>query len=327
MAGTIRFETYGFPSKDDDGTTLHGARWIPDGQPVALIQLVHGMCEFIERYDEFARFLADKGFLVYGHDDVGHGQSIRTEDDLGKIHAKEPADVLVSDIVSDYEQNGSAFPGLPHFMLGHSMGSFLVRKTLADFSAKLPSFSGAILVGTGSAKGSTVRGGLLFLKSLRRLPGGGDLQSSAIKALSHDKKEYRGFSVDGSDLGNNWLTRDLGVAKKFLENPKTRFIFSVNFYIALLTAVDEGRKLDSALKIKRDLPILIISGQEDPVGGHGKWINEVYGLYEEAGLFDVHKKLYPGARHEILNETNREEVYADVYRWLRRCMKKVGRDA
>lgn len=308
----IKKEQFSFLSSDNK-TMINACKWIPNNKPKAVIQIIHGMAEYIERYDEFARFLASKGFLVVGHDQLGHGDTVTNKDDYGYF-GNNPRTLLINDI---HKIRGMFESDLPYIMIGHSMGSFLLRTYLSLYGKNI---NGAIIIGTGYVPSIATYFGIavaniekFFLVERHR--------SKLLVKLSRDKN-YRKFSSDGSDLGNSWLTKDEKIVKDFHNNPKCQFIFTDNGYIGLFSAINYCCKKKNILKIPKELPILIASGTSDPVGGMGRGVKKVFDMFRNADILDVTLKLYPNDRHEILNEIDRDIVYNDLLEWISKHILK-----
>ena len=165
-------EYYNFLSSDKEQTKIHGVKWMPEGEPKAVIQLVHGMIEYIERYDEFAEFLNTKGFVVFGHDHIAHGESVKSHDDWGIMHTDTPSETMVEDMFSNYKLIKEQYPNLPYFILGHSMGSYLLRHMLILKTNDFKGVNGAIVMGTGTTPENMAKLGMTVLKVLKTFKGG-----------------------------------------------------------------------------------------------------------------------------------------------------------
>ena len=302
----IKKEKFNFLSSDNK-TMINAFKWIPEDKPKAVIQIIHGMVEYIDRYDEFARFLASKGFLVVGHDHLGHGDSINNSDDYGYF-GNPPRDLLISDIhkIREMFENN-----LPYVMIGHSMGSFLLRTYLSMYGSNV---AGAIIIGTGYVPSIATYFGII-VANIEKLLFGEKHRSKLLVKLSKDKN-YRRFCSDGSDLKNSWLTKDEKIVKDFISNPKCQFIFTDNGYLGLFKAINYCCKRKCFINTPNNLPILIASGLHDPVGGMGKGVKKVFDMYSNAKIIDISLKLYPNDRHELLNETDREFIYNDFLEWI-----------
>ena len=300
-----------FPSTDRI-TRIHGILWDDESRkPKAVIQLIHGMVEFIDRYDDFANYLVSQGFAVVGHDHLGHGQSVTDEEKLGYIAADNPGRVLVQDIHRLRLCMETKYEGLPYFMLGHSMGSYLLRRYLATQGDGL---AGAIIMGTGQEPDAATTAGLVLIHSLAKTHGWG-YRSVKVLNLTYNSN-YKKYDLTGEDLSNSWLTKDEEIVKKYYENPLCTFLFTLNAFEALLSTVLFTNQKRNIAAIPTELPILLVSGEEDPVGAMGKGVKKVYEKYVKAGITDVSCKLFENDRHEILNETDRADVYAYIKDWV-----------
>ena len=300
-----------FPSTDRI-TRIHGILWDDESRkPKAVIQLIHGMVEFIDRYDDFANYLVSQGFAVVGHDHLGHGQSVTDEEKLGYIAADNPGRVLVQDIHRLRLCMETKYEGLPYFMLGHSMGSYLLRRYLATQGDGL---AGAIIMGTGQEPDAATTAGLVLIHSLAKTHGW-EYRSVKVLNLTYNSN-YKKYDLTGEDLSNSWLTKDEEIVKKYYENPLCTFLFTLNAFEALLSTVLFTNQKRNIAAIPTELPILLASGEEDPVGAMGKGVKKVYEKYVKAGITDVSCKLFENDRHEILNETDRADVYAYIKDWV-----------
>lgn len=310
-------EIYTFASADDRKTPIHAVKWTPDaGEPVAVMQLVHGMIEYIERYEEFAEYLAGKGFVVMGHDHIGHGDSVESPADWGIFHTKTPAATLVEDMYTNYCLIREQYPGLPHFILGHSMGSYLLRMFLCEKADGIKDCAGAIVMGTGSVPDGTSKMGLTLIRLIEKFKGP-DHKSGLMPKLSFGGKAYKGYNMDGSDPANSWLSKNLDSVTKYYHDPKDTFAFSLNGYRILMESTSYDNQPENLAKMNKALPVLIVSGAEDPVGDRSAGVKKVYEEFLQAGMRDVTCKLYEGDRHEILQETDRQQVFADIYDWAK----------
>ncbi len=302
---------YSFPSSDGI-TKIHVISWIPDeGAPKAVLQIVHGMIEYIDRYDEFANYMTTKGFIVIGHDHLGHGKSVRSDEDLGFIADNNPSDKLIHDINRLRNATVKKYPDLPYFILGHSMGSYLLRKYISQYGDGL---AGAIVMGTGCESDIATLGGLALIKAKAK-KFGWHYRDTKVRDLTYTAP-YKKYNLDGTDISNSWLSKNEENVAAYYSNPLNTFTFTLNGYEALLTTVlytNQKKNIDS---IPKNLPILIVSGEDDPVGNLGAGVKKVYQKFVQAGIKDVVCHLFPNDRHEILNETDREDVYAYISDWL-----------
>ena len=296
----------------DRRTRIHAVCWRNENvAPCAVIQLIHGMVEHIERYDEFAEYLADRGFIVVGHDHLGHGKSVNSEEDYGFFAEDQPALVLLQDLHRLRIGVSRKFPELPYFMLGHSMGSYILRRYLSSQGEGL---AGAIIMGTGMEKDAALNAGLGIIR-MEAHKYGWRYRSENIEQLAFGK-QYRKFDMTGKDPSNSWLSKNEENVRAYYADPMCSFPFTVNGYWTLFSTIRFDNQKKNIGAIPKELPILIVSGEDDPVGHFGKAVKKVYKLYVKAGIQDVTCRLFENDRHEILNETDRQEVYKYIYDWL-----------
>lgn len=287
--------------------TLRGAVYLPDGEIKGLVQIVHGMQEHIGRYEPFMAYLAQRGFLVFGYDHLGHGQTARSDEELGYFAAKHGHRYLVEDVHAFYTQVRAQHPGHPFILFGHSMGSFIVRLVAAKYGQEL---DGLIICGTGGPN-AMAGAGIALSKIIQTFRGKKHI-SNTLKALAFSKFNER-FGADG-EFG--WISRDPDIRSAYAADPFCSFSFTTS---AMGDLVQLNRRCNQPACYEQtpaQLPIFLISGTDDPVGGYGEGVKEVYEAYRRRGVAHVSMKLYEGCRHEILNELNREEVYADILSFL-----------
>ena len=297
---------------NDTKTAVHAVKWTPDsGECKAILQITHGMVEFIERYLPFAEFLTSKGYMVVGHDHIGHGQSVASTEDWGYFCEGNPSDVLVEDMHKLRSMIQADYPQLPYFMLGHSMGSFMLRKYLAVHNEKL---RGAIIMGTGFIPENMTNLALMLTSVVAKLRGEKH-RSKLIQSLAFGA-DYKGFDMTGEKPEDSWLTKDVDIVNAYYKEPRCTYMFTVNGYKGLFEAVNYSCNPENAAKIPKKLPLFIVSGAQDPVGGLGKGVKDVYDMYKAAEMLDITYKLYENDRHEILNETDRKVVFEDLLAWM-----------
>ena len=297
-----------FPSSDGK-TKLHAVIWAPETAPRAILQISHGMVEYVERYEGFAKFLNEHGILVAGNDHLGHGDSYTEEWQKGYF-AKEKGDVCaLQDLHRMTLLLQKKYPDIPHFLFGHSMGSFFTRRYLCMYPNDI---DGAIICGTGWKPAPVLKGGLLIVKLLSFLRGD-QFRSVFVTKLAFGNINKAFEPVKTS---KDWLSRDIDVAKKYLADPKCGFLFTLNGYRTLFRSMLLAQDKMQLQKMDEDLPILFISGEMDPVGDFGKGVKKAVNAFSASGMQDVECILYPGARHELINERNKEEVFQDVLEWL-----------
>lgn len=299
--------------KGKDGYEFSVSFWLPDGKIKGIVQILHGMVEYIDRYDDFARYLCNLGFAVAGDDHRGHGFTAG-EENLGKVPDGHTYFDTVDDaiILTDYLQ--SKYPDVPTIVFGHSYGSFLAQGYIQQNSDKI---NGCVLCGSARMDNSDVKMGRKVANMQFKLYGK-DKPANLIRKLSfggydkpfkHEKRK------------NAWLNRDVDACEKYNNDKFCNYTMSIGFYKYFfdgLIKIYEQERLD---KINKDLPLFIISGDKDPVGNMGKLVRELYDLYVDNGIKNVKIKLYNNARHEILNELNKAEVYQDVSDWIKEVIK------
>ncbi len=295
----------------DGKTELHGVSWAPETPDYkGILQISHGMVEYIERYEDFAKYMNRQGYLVVGHDHLGHGESVRTPEDWGFFTTeKNGSNVLVEDMHRLRAMTQEQYPDLPYFMLGHSMGSFLLRKYLCIHNDRL---RGAIIMGTGYQPDILLKFGkgmCGFLAKFRGWRYRSKLMQKLV--LGGNDNKFR-----GENLTNSWLTKDVEIVKAYSRSPKCTFRFTLNGFYNLLDTIYYDNQPENLARMPKKLPLFFVSGQDDPVGGFGKGVVRVYNTYEALGLLDITWKLYETDRHEILNELDRQQVYEDIYHWI-----------
>lgn len=304
----IKKNKFTYPSRDMIHT-IQAYKWRNEAVELrGIVQIIHGMQEHMERYSEFAEFLCNNGFLVVGNDHLGHGGSATTEE-LGYF-TKENADVVVvRDTHRLKKMTEADFPELPYFIIGHSMGSFILRKYLTMYGRGI---QGAILCGTGT-KPLFITGSGKFTAGFFGLFGKGRNYSKFI-----EKQSFSSYNkhISNPTSDNDWIVRNDEVLAAYNADPLCGFRFTTNGYQTLFSILHFVDKKKNLTVIPKELPLFIISGEEDPVGNYGNGPKEVYDVYKELGIEDVSIKLYKDMRHEILNDIERDKVYDDVLNWL-----------
>lgn len=276
----------------------------------AIIQISHGMCEHIMRYEEFADFFCAQGFLVCGNDHIGHGKSAKDDDSLGYTSKKDGAEHFLEDIHKMSELAKREYPNLPLILLGHSMGSFIARRYMAAHGDEL---AAAMISGTAGPEMPAEAGRILA--KLNILLFGERNRSEFIYNLSfgsYDTKKY----PKGSPK-NFWISRDELIRETYNADKFCNYKFTARAYTDLFATLGAVSKRSWAKKVPKELPTLMFSGDMDPVGNYGKGVVKIYERLKGAGVKDVTLKLYPNGHHEMLNETNRFEVYCDIFEWLK----------
>lgn len=297
----------------DHKTAITYFQYVPHGvdaehPPKAVLQLIHGMCEYIERYEHFVSFLAEQNIVVCGADHLGHGRSAASEYDLGYFGEKDGHLFLAQDAYRLTQKMQMQYPDVPYFYFGHSMGSFVLRDLLVRFEPKV---SGAVICGT--AGGGLPFGLAIQLIRLRRKMSGSRYRSQFLNKLmfgTYCKK------INHADSPHDWISRDRELVKAYDADPKCNYIFTAAAMEDLVTLLARITKKDWAQKVPKDIPIYLIAGDADPVGNYGKGVTAVYEELRSAGVKDVSIKLYLENRHELLNDLDKDTVMADLLMWL-----------
>lgn len=303
-------------TSNDGKSRIHAVEWVPENRPKAILQLVHGMAEHIERYGEFATFMAEHGYLVVGDNHLGHGKSVPENGQKGYFCDGDAASVLVRDEHKLHEAVEGEYPGIPYFILGHSMGSFITRNYLTEYGHEV---QGAVIMGTGM-QSRTLLGLSKTLAKAEKLFKGDRHVSTFI-----DKLAFGGYykKIPGYTMKNEWLTSNLDAVQKYNDDPDCGFTFTVNGFSTLFELIWRLHDEERLGRIPRNLPMLFVSGADDPVGNYGKGVKQAVRTVQKAGVRDVTMKLYPGGRHEILNDREHEEVYEDVLSFYEEILAKT----
>ena len=288
---------------------IHARMCVPDTEPRAIVQIIHGIAEYIDRYDEFMSFLADNGIIAVGTDHLGHGKSIENEEQTGFFAYENGWDYAVRDEEVLRLAMHENYPELPIIVFGHSMGSFMARTLLIRYP---DAFNAAIISGTGNQGSALVNGGLFMGNLVTGLKGAHHYSKflnnlafgSYNKIYENPKTEY------------DWLSRDEANVQKYIDDPLCGFIPTCSLFRDMMTGVKFITNKKNLTAMNKDMPVYFMSGDMDPVGECGKGVQKAYNNFLEAGMKDVSIKLYPGGRHEMLNEINKDEVYSDILTWL-----------
>ncbi len=283
--------------------------WLPDEgvETKGILQISHGMTEHARRYDDFARFMTDNGYIVCAHDHAVHGKSVDLNNTLGFFSDKDGYKHLVKDLHKVTVKIRDMYPGLPIYLLGHSMGSFIARLYVLDYGKEL---AGVMYSGTNGGSGKDGFFALL-VKTLSIING---TKSSAVFV---DKKSKASYNKHFAPIisGIEWQTSDKEEIKKFHEDPLCQFIFTYSGYNDVLAMMHRVNR-KSWFKNAPDIPTFIFSGAKDPIGGMGLGVMRFYTRMKLNGLTNVKIRIYENGRHEMLNEVNREDVYKDIIKWI-----------
>ena len=287
---------------------LHCCRWMPEGEPKAVLQIVHGIAEYIERYDDFAGFLNGLGYVVVAEDHMGHGQTVGAEGTQGYFEGG--WFTAVSDSYALLRKTKAEYPQIPYVLFGHSMGSFMARTILEVYPDS--GIAAAVICGTGWQPRAILPGAIgicqLACKKVGEKNTSDTLQNMVFggynKRVEHPRTEF------------DWLTRDAKVVDAYIAPPSCGFTASTGLLRDLLTGIRFIEQKQNLAKMNKDLPVLFIAGGDDPVGNYGKGVTRAAEEFRKAGMKHVACRLFPLGRHEILNEINCREVYEFTAKWL-----------
>jgi alpha-beta hydrolase superfamily lysophospholipase len=300
-----------FTFKAADGTQIFTYRWMPDDASaiVGAVQIAHGMVEHAARYERFAAALTKAGYAVYANDHRGHGKTAGSLDRVGYFADEMGWEKVVVDMHTLTGIIKKECPKKPFFLFGHSMGSFLSRYYSMHYADEL---SGLLLSGTAGDPGIMGKIGLFIAKMDAKIHG------KKAKSNIMNKLSFGAFNdaFKPNRTNYDWLSRDNAEVDKYVNDPWCGAVCTAGFFCDLLGGVVYINKKENIAKIPKSLPIYIYSGAKDPVGGNTKGVSQVYNTLKDAGIGDVTLKFYEDARHETLNEINREEVFRDVIAWM-----------
>lgn len=301
--------TFRFPSCDGQHQ-IFARQWLPpSGQPKAVVQLVHGVSEYIDRYTPVARFLSEHGFAVVGNDHLGHGRTAQGPEEYGFFRERDGWHTVVGDVRRLRMLTGQKHPHLPYFMLGHSMGSFLTRTYLIDWPGTV---AGAILSGTGQEAPALVSMGWHMANTVCKMSGP-RTHSKVVEQLSFGAYNKQ-FAPTRTRA--DWISRDTSVVDAYVSDPLCDFLPTAGMFRDMMEGLQYIAQKSNLKKMDPGTPVLFISGDKDPVGQNGKGVAKVAEFFRQAGTEDITVRLYPEGRHEIMNELNREEVFGDILSWL-----------
>lgn len=301
-----------------DGLTLYGHAWLPAGAPgagapQAVVVIAHGMAEHAGRYARFAAALNAAGFAAYGFDHRGHGQTGLAAGMLGHMGDSDGWNAAVADLAAVCRLTQQRHPGLPVLLFAHSMGSFMAQQFLYEHGGLI---AGCVLCGSNGKPPAIAALGRLVAR-IERLRHGRRGVSPLIQKLSFDAFNTR-FQPKRTDF--DWLSRDAAEVDKYIADPLCGFPISVQSWIDLLDGLEAMARPGNQARIAKDLPVFVIAGRHDPVSGGTKGLRQLLDAYAAAGLTRVESRFYDEARHELLNETNRDAVTADILAFFQRCL-------
>lgn len=304
-----------FYLSEDGKTQIHAIIWRPLGVPRGVVQIVHGMSEYAGRYAPFADFLAENGYMVCAEDHLGHGGSVVDTGNLGWFNAEHDYKTVLGDIRALHLAVKKEAEGLPYFMVGHSMGSFFCRCYIALYGSEL---NGAVVMGTGF-KGRGLLNLALTLTRLNAAFFGWKHKSKFLDKLAFGAYNKR-FRDDNDP--NAWLSEDFANVKAYNADDLCGFKFTDDGFYVLFSVIKAACAGKTINAVPKNLPILLVAGKDDPVGGYGKDVCKAYEKFKSAGVVNSEIKLYDG-RHEILNDFCREEVKADILAFLNKNLIRI----
>ena len=290
------------------GGKIHGCRWTPDGEVKAIVQFVHGIAEYVERYDDFAEFLNTKGILVVAEDHMGHGKSISDVTPMGCFAGGWFA--AVDDSYRLMQDTMKEFPGVPYILFGHSMGSFMTRTVLAKYPNS--GITAAVICGSAWMPGTVIGAGKAVATLVCKKNGANEPSQLLQNIMfgSYNKK------IEHPRTPCDWLTRDQKIVDAYVADPLCGFVPSAGLVRSMMEGlqyIQNPRNLDA---MDKNLPVFFIAGGDDPVGGYGAGVEQAAEQFRKHGMEHVDVKIYPLCCHEIHNEINKQEVYNDVASWI-----------
>lgn len=289
---------------------IHVSRWEPKAEPCAVVQILHGIADYSERYDDFANYLTDMGFLVVADDHMGHGRSVRDGDVScyftgGWFNAVEDSYQLLKMMRQE-------FPQLPYVLFGHSMGSFMTQTILQMYPDS--GIDACILCGSGWQPDAALSAGIRLCRTACRLYGETKPSPRLIKLVFG---AYN-LKIEHPRTPYDWVCRDKRVVDALLNDPLCSHSISTGLMRDMLEGIRFIQTEDNLRKMRKTLPVLLVSGGDDPVGTFGEGVRKLAEVYDEIGMEAVMTRIYPLCRHEILNEINKAEVYDDISSWMLR---------
>lgn len=293
----------------DSKNNLNVIIWETEKEPIGVLQIVHGMAEYIDRYDNFAKYMTEQGFNVIGHDHLGHGHSVSDERDYGFFAEENGDKIIIEDMHSVTQYAREKWEELPNFILGHSMGSFCLRQYLTKYSNDV---FGAIIMGTGWIPSAAALLGKTIATNTCKSKGSHTVNPLLIKLTLEPYNKPFAPARTNCD----WLSRDEKQVDLYVKDKLCGFDFTAGAYKDFFTVLEKIAKNRQLIGMRKSLPILITSGSVDPVGGK-KACEKLNAQYKRCGINDVTLKLWENDRHEILNELDKSDVYRYIYNWLK----------
>ena len=298
-----------FSFVDRYGKEIKYYKWSEVENPKGIVQIVHGMTEYALRYDYFAKKLCENGYIVYAHDQRGHGETSPKDEEKGYIADDEGFDILVENVKELTDVAKKENSNLPIILFGHSMGSFVSQRYIELYGNGI---DGVILSGTNGKPDRITKLGILISKIEIMLKG------RKAKSKLMDKLSFGDFNSNFKPTRTDydWLCSVNEEVDKYIESPVCGFICSTSFYYDLIRGLWKINKKENLNNIPKNLPIYIFAGDKDPVGKFGKGIVKLYDTYKSIGIYNLNYKLYSNGRHEMLNENNKDKVIKDLLDWI-----------
>ena len=290
--------------------SIHGCRWEPAQEPVAVLHIVHGLGGHCLRYDHFAQYMANQGFLVVAADHMGHGSSMGKETPQG--HFEGGWFKAVGDVLRLVKTTKLEYPDIPYILLGQSMGSSMVRTLLSHYPKS--GVSAAVLCGSSWIHRGILNSGIAAARMIGRLQGMDRPNQKLTESL------FSGYNrrIEHQRTAYDWLSRNSRVVDGFLTDPLCFQMVTPSLARDMLVGMKYNQEAENIQRMRKDLPILVISGGDDPAGGYGEGVKKMVQAFTQAGMENVSMRLYPLCRHELLNELNREEIYGHILTWIQK---------
>ncbi len=287
---------------------IHYCRWTPDTEVKAVVQILHGIAEYAQRYDDFANYLNSLGYLVVAEDHMGHGKSVGEGTTQGYFAGGWFA--AVADSYQLLQKTKAEFADVPYVLFGHSMGSFMTRTILAKYPES--GISAAVICGTGWMPAAVLQVGRFACETVCKRKG----ERTADKKLNSLVFSGYNAKIEHPRTAYDWLNRDNRCVDAYMADPMCGFIPTAGLLRDMLTGILHIQKKQTLAAMDKALPVFFIAGGADPVGGYGKGVLQAAQAFRDAGSEDVSERIYPMCRHEILNELNREEIWEDIGQWI-----------
>ncbi len=298
---------FSFPSSNGMNTVRGIKICKEEGPYIGALQISHGMVEHYDRYIDFMEYMAQEGFVVYMHDHIGHKHSVDSDDQLGYFAPENGHIHVLNDLLRTAKLAKKENPDLKLFLLGHSMGSFYARA----FAAKYSDAVDAIIISGTAGPNKAAGAGLVAVKAMAKLKGDTHRSEKINSMLFGAYLE----KIENPKTKSDWITRDEKIVEQYVADKYCQFVFTLNGFETLLKIISLSNDDATFAGTPKDMPVYIFSGSMDPVGGYGTGVMQVFDGYKKAGCTDVTVKIYDGGRHEMLNETNRDQVYEELKNW------------